>query len=88
MANAKLRTGMDGAWLEVDCDAHDRALVYVAVTPTGTAEPVAAEWRDAYRDWGDRGQRVAKIRPPMRGNVMVWLKVDGNAIRLSKPVSL
>jgi hypothetical protein len=84
MAGAKVRDG----WLEVDCDAHDRAEVYVAATPRGAKEPVMAEWQPGFRDWGDRGQRVAKIRPPLHGEAMVWLKVDGNAIRLSKPVSL
>ena len=79
---AQVRDG----WLEVACDAHDRSIVHIAVTPVGVTGP--AEWVDAYRGWDDTGQRVAKIRPPTRGSCMVWLRVDGNAVRLARPVTL
>lgn len=79
---AQVRDG----WLEVACDAHDKSTVHIAVTPVGVTDP--AEWIDAYRGWDDTGQRVAKIRPPIRGSCMVWLRVDDNTVRLARPVTL
>lgn len=79
---AKVRDG----WLEIPCDANDTAQVYIAASPLGVTEP--NEWLDAFRGWNEVGQRVAKIRPPTHGSCLVWLKVDGNAVRLSRPVTL
>lgn len=82
--SAQVRDG----WLEVTCDAHDRAAVYIAVTPVGVTEPAAEDWLPAFRDWDSDGRRVAKIRPPATGSHLVWLDVDRSRVRLSRPVSL
>lgn len=58
---------LDG-WVISECDASDLAEVYMQIGKD-------ADWTPAFRDYDERGTRVAKIRPTGTGMLPVTLRV-------------
>ncbi len=67
-----MRPRLVAGWIVVDYDGADVATIHIAV-----GDP--DDWRPAFRDYGDDGQRIVQVRPPadVTGRALVWLRVDG-----------
>ncbi len=67
-----MRPRLVAGWIVVDYDGADVATIHIAV---GAAD----DWKPAFRDYGENGQRIVQVRPPadLAGRALVWLRVDG-----------
>ncbi len=77
-----MRPRLVAGWVVIDHDGPDVATIHIAV---GEAD----DWKAAFRDFGENGQRIVQVRPPadLTGQVLVWLRVDG-AVTGPRPLSL
>lgn len=63
----------DDGWIEIP---HSGSATDQAFIGFGARQP--NEWRPAFKRTGTRGRRVLAVPPPAwRGNVVVWVKVNG-----------
>lgn len=69
---------IENGWILVDCDAPDHAKVTITI---GAGEPAPA-----FRDCDDKGQRVAKVRPPedLASRTAVTLTINGRPTSTGK----